>query len=78
MRISLGLGFSALVVAEMVGASNGLGYLIMDARTFFKVGQMFSAAALIGLEYTIFSFILGRVEGRLFHWRHRGLEQATG
>ncbi|HVB96333.1 MAG TPA: ABC transporter permease [Chloroflexota bacterium] len=77
LRVSLALGFSALVVAEMVGASSGLGYLIMDARTFFKVGQMFSAAALIGAEYSLFAFILGRIEHRLFRWRQKGLSQAV-
>ena len=36
MRISLALSFSALVVAESVGADAGPEYLILDSRNYFK------------------------------------------
>lgn len=76
MRISLALCFSALVVAEMIGAEAGLGYLIIDSRNFFKMYNMFLAAALIGLEYTVFALLFSKVEARLFAWRKGGLEHA--
>jgi sulfonate transport system permease protein len=76
MRISLALSFSALVVAEMVGADAGLGYLIIDSRNFFKMPNMLLAAALIGIEYTLFDRILRLAESRLFGWRRGGLESA--
>lgn len=76
MRISLALSFSALVVAESVGADAGLGYLIVDSRNYFKMPNMLLAAALIGIEYTIFERVLRLVEGRLFRWRLGGLEHA--
>jgi ABC-type nitrate/sulfonate/bicarbonate transport system permease component len=76
MRISLALSFSALVVAEMVGADAGLGYLIIDSRNFFKMPNMLLAAALIGIEYTLFDRILRLAESRLFRWRRGGLESA--
>ena len=44
MRISLALSFSALVVAESVGADAGLGYLIVDSRNYFKMPIMLLAA----------------------------------
>jgi ABC-type nitrate/sulfonate/bicarbonate transport system permease component len=76
MRISLALSFSALVVAESVGADAGLGYLIVDSRNYFKMPNMLLAAALIGIEYTIFERLLRLVERRLFRWRRGGLEHA--
>ncbi len=76
MRISLALSFSALVVAESVGADAGLGYLIVDSRNYFKMPNMLLAAALIGIEYTIFERVLRLVERRLFRWRRAGLEHA--
>jgi len=76
MRISLALSFSALVVAESVGADAGLGYLIVDSRNYFKMPNMLLAAALIGIEYTVFERILRLVERRLFRWRRGGLENA--
>jgi sulfonate transport system permease protein len=76
MRISLALSFSALVVAESVGADAGLGYLIVDSRNYFKMPNMLLAAALIGIEYTIFERVLRLAERRLFKWRRGGLEHA--
>ena len=77
MRISLALSFSALVVAESVGADAGLGYLIVDSRNYFKMPNMLLAAALIGIEYTLFERLLRLAEGRLFRWRRGGLEHAV-
>jgi len=76
MRVSLALSFSALVVAEMIGADAGLGYLIIDSRNFFRMANMFLAAALIGVEYTLFSLLLGKIEARLFAWRKGGFAHA--
>ncbi len=76
MRISLALSFSALVVAESVGADAGLGYLIVDSRNYFKMPNMLLAAALIGIEYTLFERLLRLAERRLFRWRRGGLEHA--
>ncbi len=77
MRVSLALSFSALVVAEMIGADAGLGYLIIDSRNFFRMANMFLAASLIGVEYTVFSLLLAKVESRLFRWRKGGMAHAV-
>ncbi|WP_332634244.1 ABC transporter permease [Halalkalibacter flavus] len=69
MRVTLAISFSAMVVAEMIGSYSGLGYLIIDSRNFFQMANMFLAAALIGLLYFIFAFILSLIESRLFKWK---------
>ena len=77
MKVSLALTFSALVVAEMMGASKGLGFMINNARNWFKIDDMFLAAALIGVEYTIFYAILSLAEGSLFKWKRNGISSAV-
>ena len=77
MKVSLALTFSALVVAEMMGASSGLGYIIVEARNWFKMTDMFLAAALIGIEYTIFYGIITLFENVLFKWKKGGLSDAV-
>lgn len=77
MKISLALTFSALVVAEMMGASEGLGYIIVNAKNWFKMADMFLAATLIGLEYTFFYGILTLIEKRLFRWKKVGMSKAV-
>lgn len=76
IEVSLGLSFSALVVSEMMGAQNGLGYIIVDARNYFKISNMFVAIILIGLEYTLFAFILKKIKNKILFWRKGGARAA--
>jgi sulfonate transport system permease protein len=76
-QVSLGLSFSALIVSEMMGAKSGLGYIIVDARNYFKISNMFVAIILIGLEYSLFSYLLKLVERRITAWRKGGLRDAV-
>jgi ABC-type nitrate/sulfonate/bicarbonate transport system permease component len=77
IQVSLGLSFSALVVSEMMGAENGLGYIIVDARNYFKISNMFVAIILIGLEYSLFAFLLKRIENKVLFWRKGGAKHAV-
>ncbi|OCT12721.1 nitrate ABC transporter permease [Paenibacillus pectinilyticus] len=76
-RVSLGLSFSALIVSEMMGARSGLGYIIVDARNYFKISNMFVAIILIGLSYSLFSFLVKLVERRVLAWRKGGIRDAV-
>lgn len=75
-QISLGLAFSALVVSEMLGATSGLGYIIVDARNYFKLTNMYVAIIVIGIEYSLFSYGLKLIERRLLSWRKSGYVNA--
>jgi sulfonate transport system permease protein len=77
MHVSLALTFSALVVAEMMGATKGLGYIIVYARNWFKMGDMFMAVIIIGLLYLLFNFVLTLIEKRLFRWKGNGLKNSV-
>lgn len=68
VRIGLGVGWMALVAAELVGANTGLGFLINDARSMLRtdtiiVGML--AIGIIGLLIDTFIRLLGR---RLLPW----------
>lgn len=75
-QISLGLAFSALVVSEMLGATAGLGYIIVDARNYFKIENMYVSIIVIGLEYTLFLSFFKWIERKLLSWRGEGLSGA--
>lgn len=76
MKACLGLAFSSLVVAEMMGASSGLGFIIVDSKNWFKMSDMFMAAILIGLEYTLMFAAFTGVEKILFKWKKSGIDSA--
>ncbi len=49
IRVGLGVGWMALVAAELVGANSGLGFLINDARTILRTDYIIVGMATIGL-----------------------------
>lgn len=57
IRIGLGVGWMALVAAELVGAISGLGFMINDARTVLRTDYVIVGMATIGLV----GFVMDRV-----------------
>lgn len=74
MKVCLGLTFSALIVAEMMGASTGLGYIIVNARNWFLVSDMFLSLVMIALIYTVFKQLICLAEKRLLRWKKSGMD----
>jgi ABC-type nitrate/sulfonate/bicarbonate transport system permease component len=71
MRVSLGLGFVLVVLAEMLAGQGGLGFLILDMQRSFEVREMYAwimilAAVGLGLN-ALFEF----VEARTVPWRSK-------
>ncbi|MNE67049.1 putative aliphatic sulfonates transport permease protein SsuC [compost metagenome] len=60
----------------MMGAKSGLGYIIVDARNYFKMSNMFVAIVLIGLEFSIMSYLLKVLEKKTVTWRKNGVRSA--
>lgn len=68
LRIVLGWAWTYVVVAEMVGASAGIGYMMTQAQRMLSVGNIFVGLLTIGLLGLFFDClfkVLGRV---LFSW----------
>jgi ABC-type nitrate/sulfonate/bicarbonate transport system permease component len=72
-RVSLGVGFMVIVGAEMIGTIQGLGAVIMEARTFYRADISFVGMAALGALGFCFASGLSWVERKLLPW-HRGLE----
>jgi ABC-type nitrate/sulfonate/bicarbonate transport system permease component len=73
MRIALGVGFMVIVGVEMVGTIQGLGALILEARTYFRSDVSLVGMGVIGLVGFAASTALERLERVLLPW-HQGLE----
>jgi NitT/TauT family transport system permease protein len=53
MRISLGLGLVLVVLAEMLEADSGVGFMVLDLQRAFQVKEMYSwifVLAFVGLS----------------------------
>ena len=65
LRITIGWAWTYLVVAELVAANKGLGYLILNSQRGLFTDRIFVGILVIGL--------LGLATETLFKWGHRAL-----
>ncbi len=58
MRVALGFSFMGIVAAEMIAASTGIGYLIMQSRLLLQTEKLFVGLVILG--------IIGAIIDRIF------------
>lgn len=68
LRTALALAWATVVAAELIAAQKGLGYMIMDAATFFQINVVYVGIAFIGLIGTIMDQTFALVHRRVLHW----------
>ena len=69
MRVAMTLSWALVVAAELIAAQTGLGYMIMDATTFFRIPIVFIGIITIGLIGLCLDVLLMLLERRVLHWR---------
>ena len=69
IRLSFGAAWLGLVVSELMGASEGVGYLIMDARQFSRTEVVFVGIIIFALGGKIGDSMVRLLETRLLKWR---------
>jgi ABC-type nitrate/sulfonate/bicarbonate transport system permease component len=71
LRVGFGLALFVIVGAEFMGADAGLGYLIMEGRTFFNPAQIVMGALVLGILGSAINVLLVTTERRLLGGRPR-------
>jgi len=66
MRVGLGYSLRAIIGAEMVAASSGLGYMILDAQTMSRTDKAIVGIIAIGILGLLLDYILGKIMRKLF------------
>lgn len=69
MRVAMTLSWALVVAAELIAAQMGLGYMIMDATTFYRIPIVFVGIITIGLIGLVLEGLLLLLERRVLHWR---------
>ncbi len=72
LRITFGWAWTYLVVAEIVAASSGLGYMIMQSQRFLKTAHIIVGIIVIGLIGIAIDVFFKWLYGRLFPWLGKG------
>ncbi|WP_248926853.1 ABC transporter permease [Paenibacillus hamazuiensis] len=69
LRLSLGVSWLGLVVAELMGSSEGIGYLIMDARQFSQTSIVFVGIIIFAVVGKATDSLVRYLEKKLLKWR---------
>lgn len=71
LRLGMGIGLILIVVGELVGARNGIGYLIWQAWTIFAVERMYVGLVVIAILGWLTTLVLDAAERLLIPWKPR-------
>lgn len=67
-RTGMALSWAVVVAAELIAAQEGLGYMIKDAATFFRIDVVYVGIILIGIIGVALDWIFTVVQRRVLHW----------
>ena len=68
LRIGLALSLILMVISEMVGASSGLGYLILQSQRLYALTSMYAGVLLLGLIGLLLTALFASIEKRALVW----------
>ena len=68
LRLVLGWAWTYVIVAELIGASSGIGHMITDSQALLNTGQIIFGIIIIGLIGLLSDFFFKAINRRLFIW----------
>jgi NitT/TauT family transport system permease protein len=69
LRLVLGWAWTYVIVAELIGASAGIGHMIMDSQALLNTGQIIFGILVIGFIGLVSDYLVKALNRRLFPWR---------
>ena len=68
LRLVLGWAWTYVIVAELIGASSGIGHMITDSQALLNTGQIIFGIIVIGMIGLVSDFAFKWANQRLFSW----------
>lgn len=68
LKTGLAVSWAVVVAAELIAAQRGLGYMIEDAATFYRIKDVYVGVILIGVIGLLMNASLEAIERRALHW----------
>ncbi|MBL8309780.1 MAG: ABC transporter permease [Burkholderiales bacterium] len=72
LRMVLGWAWTYVIVAELIGASSGIGHMITDSQALLATDQIIFGIIVIGLIGLVSDLLFKRVNRQLFPWAALG------
>ena len=76
--VLLGIAIILMVVSELIGADNGVGYVVQLAQRGFDIPEMWAGTLLLGLLGFGANALFVAVEKRVLHWHIATTGRASG
>ncbi|PRX97190.1 ABC transporter permease [Allonocardiopsis opalescens] len=70
LRISLAMALILMVISELVGATNGIGYLMQTAQFGFDYQAVWGAVIVLGVLGNVLNLLFTLVERQVLGWQH--------
>ena len=72
LRLVLGWAWTYVIVAELIGASSGIGHMITDSQALLATDQIIFGIIVIGLIGLVSDLLFKWVNRRAFRWAQLG------
>lgn len=69
MRVSIGFTYTTLVAAEMVAATSGIGWMVLDASKFLRSDVIFMGNIVMGITGILLDRLIRIAERRVVPWK---------
>jgi taurine transport system permease protein len=69
IRTSFGVAYTTLVSAEMVAATSGIGWMVIDASNYLKSDVIFVGIIIMGITGVLIDFGLRFLENKIIFWK---------
>lgn len=69
IRTAVGVAYTTLVAAEMVAASSGIGWMVLDAKNWFRSDVIFVGIIVMGITGILIDFVIRLIEAKLVPYR---------
>ncbi len=69
LRTALGVEYTTLVAAEMVAATAGIGWLVLDASNYLRSDIVFMGVILMGITGILLDKLIRILEHKIVHWK---------
>lgn len=68
LRVGLPIALIMMVVSELVGGQNGIGFYLTQAQSMFDIAGMFTALLILGVLGNVINNLYAWIEIRRLHW----------
>ncbi len=69
IRTAVGVAYTTLVAAEMVAATSGIGWMVLDASNYLKSDVIFAGIIIMGITGILMDMILRFIEKKFIYWK---------